>query len=538
MSAEDLTTQCDCYAYSDQMAQHAMTCSLWDNDLFVKGHADWDPNLEMLVLVHPLFQSLHEMSDEQVAAETGGAAVEVEIDPVEEAIADFEDRCLAREEELWASGAEFPPYNYTLAGVSRVFNEETCEWENAKLGCHCEPAQDTFCLICGVWREKPRGKGTWHEQQWKASIVRQDDVVCRCAGKLHSSWNCSVCEVKRMPSKTGIQPEAVPMMRWTDEMKKKTKGQVAKGGVTAWSGFGTKGGVVTTYVSCRHKGRELLFPNGQKIYGSSCHAQAEEGYVPDFGFYLDSCWFSEAHQLGIMVPWQDMGLPKIDRDHVDAAVTLACTMIERGDIIEVGCIGGHGRTGTFLALIAMRNGVKTPEEAIAYVREHYCEKAIESSTQEWYVKAWYALDNDLPVPEKPAVQSFKGGGSIQSHYQKNKNVLTAKKVDTKIWYCPECNADLDDDATECYWCLAKFKNEGLRPIEEWWTCNTPKEVERLEARIANPQKVPEDKLRKPAPPKVVTVGTGKATQQGLPFGTPQGDIEDLESQILGGWTGP
>lgn len=544
MSAEDLTTQCDCYAYAEQSGQHAMACGLWENDLFVRGHADWDPNLETLVLVHPIFQSLHEMSDEEVAIETGGLTIVEELDPVEEARMDFEDRCLTCEEELWETiqdgTMEFPPFNYTIDGISRVFDEKDCVWENAKLGCHCEPSEATVCNRCGVWREKHKGEGTYWEQQWKASIVRQTDICCRCAQQFNTSWSCSTCEVKRVPSENGSDPYTQPMMKWTEEMKRKSKGQTPKGGVTAWSGFekgvGAKTKKVTPYVTCRHKGRELKFPNGKVIFGSSCHAKAPDGYVPDFGFYLDSCWFSEAQQLGIMVPWQDMGLPKIEREHVDAAVTLACTMIDRGDVIEVGCIGGHGRTGTFLAIIALRNGVDTPLEAIEYVRKNYCEKAIESATQEWYVEAWHAIENDLPVPEKPQPQSYKTGAST---YQKNGNISRAKKCDMKTWYCPECNADVDDDAATCYWCAVKFTNPGLLPLEDWTGMNvTPAGVAKAEKRILEPEKIPEAELRKPPVVKAVTTGT-TATQSSLPFGTPEGDVEEvLESMMLGGWGGP
>lgn len=47
--------------------------------------------------------------------------------------------------------------------------------------------------------------------------------------------------------------------------------------------------------------------------------------------------------------------------------------------VHVGCIGGHGRTGTVLAaLVATMTGEK---DAIAYVRQHYCQKAVESQAQ-------------------------------------------------------------------------------------------------------------------------------------------------------------
>lgn len=545
--SSDLGTLCDCYAYQEGIgSSHAMACALWENDLFAQGFADWDPDLESLVLVHPIHQSLHTMTDEELADVTGDSAYgfsnpldkvpldEPDASPEELALVDFEDRCLEREEELWDSVQdgvlEFPPFNYTIDGISRVFDVETCEWKNAKLGCHCEPPEPTQCIRCGVWREKPRGEGTWYEQQWRPSILRSSDIMCRCEGNKRSDWNCTTCEVKRMPCHTGQDAQSQPMMKWTDEMKKKST--KAKGGVTAWSGFSP--GKVTYAPKCRHKGRELVFPNGKMIYGSSCHAEAPKDFVPDFGFYLDSSWFQQAKQLGIMLPWQDMGLPKIDRAHVDAAVTLACSMIERGDTIEVGCIGGHGRTGTFLALIAMRNGVATPEEAITYIHEHYCEEAIESELQEWYIKAWYAEDNGLPIPEKPQPKSYT---SSSSSYQKNKtSVPTAKKCDNNcVWYCPLCNADQDDDAAECYWCGVAFTNPGWLPEEQWCKAVTKREKEKLAERLAaGPKKVPDAKRRKP--PKAVTTGT-TTTQSALPFEGTEEEWQKALDDVCGAWGG-
>ena len=44
------------------------------------------------------------------------------------------------------------------------------------------------------------------------------------------------------------------------------------------------------------------------------------------------------------------------------------------------CIGGHGRTGTFFAALVahMMPEVKDP---IAYVRENYCNEAVETEEQ-------------------------------------------------------------------------------------------------------------------------------------------------------------
>ncbi len=51
---------------------------------------------------------------------------------------------------------------------------------------------------------------------------------------------------------------------------------------------------------------------------------------------------------------------------------------------EVPCSGGRGRTGTALACIAALDGVPT-EQAVAFVREHYDARAVETPWQRRYV---------------------------------------------------------------------------------------------------------------------------------------------------------
>jgi protein-tyrosine phosphatase len=52
-----------------------------------------------------------------------------------------------------------------------------------------------------------------------------------------------------------------------------------------------------------------------------------------------------------------------------------------GQHVEVGCLGGHGRTGTTHAYLAVLTGV-APGDGVAWVRENYCAKAVETSGQE------------------------------------------------------------------------------------------------------------------------------------------------------------
>ncbi len=52
--------------------------------------------------------------------------------------------------------------------------------------------------------------------------------------------------------------------------------------------------------------------------------------------------------------------------------------------VEVACGGGLGRTGTALACLAVLDGVPNTE-AVAYVREHYARRAVETPWQRRFV---------------------------------------------------------------------------------------------------------------------------------------------------------
>jgi protein-tyrosine phosphatase len=57
--------------------------------------------------------------------------------------------------------------------------------------------------------------------------------------------------------------------------------------------------------------------------------------------------------------------------------------------VEVACDGGRGRTGTALACIAVLDGV-SPGRAVAFVREGYDRRAVETPWQRRYVHRFSA----------------------------------------------------------------------------------------------------------------------------------------------------
>ena len=72
--------------------------------------------------------------------------------------------------------------------------------------------------------------------------------------------------------------------------------------------------------------------------------------------------------------------------------------------IDVCCIGGHGRTGTFLGIIMMltHKWNKSPSvEAESWINKHYCKKAIETKDQQEYMD-WIAARMMEPEGEQEA----------------------------------------------------------------------------------------------------------------------------------------
>ncbi len=80
--------------------------------------------------------------------------------------------------------------------------------------------------------------------------------------------------------------------------------------------------------------------------------------------------------------WPDFWLPS-DRAATAAALREAWTRAE-AERVEVACAGGYGRTGTALACLAVLDGILN-REAVAYVREQYAPRAVETPWQRRFV---------------------------------------------------------------------------------------------------------------------------------------------------------
>ncbi len=116
--------------------------------------------------------------------------------------------------------------------------------------------------------------------------------------------------------------------------------------------------------------------------GRALRRPLPDGEPPAFGLYLLSRPPPPMPWASRWLRWRDFGLPA---DGVQSGRLLIeawqWTATER---VEVACAGGHGRTGTALACLAVLDGVPA-DEAVRFVRERYGRRAVETPWQRRYV---------------------------------------------------------------------------------------------------------------------------------------------------------
>lgn len=93
------------------------------------------------------------------------------------------------------------------------------------------------------------------------------------------------------------------------------------------------------------------------------------------------------------VDWPDFRTPR-DPRAAAAAIVRAYDLARAGRRVEVVCGGGNGRTGTAVACLAVLAG-HPPADAVAWTREHYRRRAVETPGQRRWV-AWFAAHTGRP----------------------------------------------------------------------------------------------------------------------------------------------
>jgi hypothetical protein len=162
------------------------------------------------------------------------------------------------------------------------------------------------------------------------------------------------------------------------------------------------------YKRCADSHKPLKLPGGLSIHGGFCGHPVVEADV-----YIG---FDGMMRLaGDCRPWdgkyevyfriEDRKAPK-DASQFKKLVAWTIEQLQAGKKIHAGCIGGHGRTGTFLvAVYAQMSGDKA---AIEYVRANYCNKAVESAAQISFLMRHFGVNK--AEPRKHSTDLLPGSG--------------------------------------------------------------------------------------------------------------------------------
>ena len=127
----------------------------------------------------------------------------------------------------------------------------------------------------------------------------------------------------------------------------------------------------------------LQLPSGRLVRGRPLRRPLPTGPLPDFALYLKRTPPPPTPWQQRWIAWPDLRLPT---DYSDAEAAFRQAWLRAAsERVEVGCYGGHGRTGSALACIAILDGVQ-PEEAIAFIRLHYSSRAVETPGQRRFVR--------------------------------------------------------------------------------------------------------------------------------------------------------
>ena len=183
-------------------------------------------------------------------------------------------------------------------------------------------------------------------------------------------------------------------------------------------GIGTKTSTYTgntwNYSTCSHW-QDPIEIAGHKILVTGILGGKGKGVWPDFGIYLDYRWCdyleldlvsfgsgvkgTKQHPVWVM-HWKDYG--DIPQRKFRRIIDEVGKQWEKGrEVIEIGCLGAHGRTGTVLAGLLIKYENMGAEEAINAVRERHCKTAVESHCQKVMV---YEYAGEAP-PKAPAIST-------------------------------------------------------------------------------------------------------------------------------------
>jgi hypothetical protein len=151
---------------------------------------------------------------------------------------------------------------------------------------------------------------------------------------------------------------------------------------------------------------------GLVVWGGSCldpvvtDAEIYIGFDSGMKLTERQLPWTPGHEVRYLI--QDQGIPNNPSNFMKL-IEWTAARLEAGSKVHAGCVGGHGRTGLFFA--ALVKVMAGEPDAIAYVRQHYCRKAVESQRQVDFLVATFGITAAEPRHSAAGFTGSNGGKS-------------------------------------------------------------------------------------------------------------------------------
>jgi hypothetical protein len=222
-----------------------------------------------------------------------------------------------------------------------------------------------------------------------------------------------------------------------------------------------------------HDGNVLVFTDpvsGLKVYGGGSSRKCKfyrgsmvvidlnGNYKPFFTFAgMIGKRMSEQAERRVAIDWKDFGAPGLERADWEAIledIRDEAASDSRVTSVLVCCAGGHGRTGTALAILAgMCKVVPEGIDPIKWVREVYCKKVVESEEQIKYVE--YVLGYKSKEGPAKAWTTTQGAlGAWVEEYSEPVSYIKSPS-DSALWKgvtCVKCGGPKIEKMDTCCGC--------------------------------------------------------------------------------------
>ena len=151
--------------------------------------------------------------------------------------------------------------------------------------------------------------------------------------------------------------------------------------------------------TCQHI-RQAVPIGNHTVYATAGRSVANQYRPLEFGVFLDKPLWTRLLQVPylssrkahsklpklptndsdvIIIDWPDFGV--IGQDRFSRLIKIILREVKQKTKVEIGCIGGHGRTGTVLAGLLIEEEGLNADVAIKTIRHRYCPHAVETADQ-------------------------------------------------------------------------------------------------------------------------------------------------------------